>query len=109
MKIGLLRDRLSFQTKTETISAARAVSATWATAFEVWGRVKQEDANAGETPVGERPASQTKTTMIIRYDARVTTAMRVLWLGRVFEITGIINRDERRATLDLNVIERKSP
>ena len=109
MRAGLLRERLAVQTKTETISGSGIVSASWATAFTVWGRVKQEDGRSGERDLGDRPMSQTRLTMIIRYDARVTTGMRVTWRGRVFEIEGIINRDERRRSLDLIVIERVSP
>jgi head-tail adaptor len=35
--------------------------------------------------------------------------MRVSWRSRVFEIEGMVNRDERRRALDLIVIERDAP
>ena len=109
MRAGALRERLAFQSKTETISGSGVVSATWATVFTLWGRVKQEDARAAEQPIGGQPVSQTRLTMIIRHDSRVTTGMRVVWRSRVFEIEGAVNRDERRRSLDLLVIERDAP
>lgn len=109
MRAGLLRERLSFQTKIETTSAEGIVSASWTTIFTVWGRVKQEDGRADEATAGDRPMAQTRLTMIIRHRSDVRPDMRVVWRGRVFEITGLINRDERRETMDLMVIERKSP
>lgn len=109
MRSGLLRERLAFQSKTETVTTAGIVSAAWATAFTLWGRVRQEDGRAGEGEIGDRPMSQARLTFIVRKDARVTTAMRVSWRSRVFEIEGILNRDERGRALDLMVIERKSP
>lgn len=109
MRAGALRERLAFQSKTETISGAGVVSATWATVFTLWGRVRQEDGRAGEQPIGGQPVSQTRLTMIIRHDSRVTTGMRVSWRSRVFEIEGMVNRDERRRSLDLIVIERDAP
>lgn len=109
MRSGLLRERLEFQTKTQTISTAGDVTAVWATAFTAWGRVKQEDGASSESAIGDRPLSQTRVTMIVRYDARIVSGMRVSWRSRVFEVQGILNRDERRRSLDLIMIERKSP
>lgn len=109
MLAGLLRERLAFQAKTEAVSSAGIVSATWATAFTLWGRVKQEDGRSGEGEIGDRPLSQSRLTLIVRYDSRITSAHRVSWRGRVFEIEGVLNRDERRMWLDLMVIERTAP
>lgn len=109
MRAGLLRERLEFQAKTQTISGPGDTTAAWPTAFTAWGRVKQEDGRASENAVGDRPLSQTAVTMIVRYDARIVTGMRVAWRSRVFEIEGVLNRDERRKSLDLVMIERKSP
>lgn len=109
MRAGSMRERLNLQSKTETVSDAGVVSSTWATWATVWGRVKQEDARSAEESLGDRPMSQTKVTMIIRYNASVTTGMRVAWRDRYFEIEGVINRDERRRSLDLLLIERVSP
>lgn len=107
-RAGLMRERLIFQAKTETITASRVVKADWSEQFARWGRVKQEDGRAGEADVGARPMQQVRVTMIVRYDPQITSEMRVLWRGRIFEIEGILNRDERRRTLDLMMIERKA-
>ena len=109
MRSGLFRERLEFQTKTQTISSAGDVTSAWATAFTAWGRVKQEDGRSVEDAIGDRPLSQTRLTMIVRHNASIVTGMRVAWRSRVFEIEGILNRDERRKSLDLIMIERKSP
>lgn len=106
MRAGLMRERLAFQTKTESISTAGIVSATWATAFTVWGRVKQEDGRSDETEIGDRPMSQSRLTFITRYDSRITTALRISWRSRIFEIEGVLNRDERRKSMDILAIER---
>lgn len=108
MRAGSLRERLEFQAKTETVTTAGIVSATWAEEFILWGRVKQEDGRASEGAIGDRPMSQAKLTMVVRFDSRITTGMRVKWGDRYFEIEGMLNRDERRRSLDLMVIERAS-
>lgn len=109
MQIGGLRERIEFQEKEETVSAAGIVSAMWGEVFTRWGRVKMEDARADEQELGDRPMGQTRVTMIVRYDDRFVTGLRATWRGRVFEVTGVVNRDERRRFLDLAMIERKAP
>lgn len=109
MRSGLMRERVAFQAKTETVSSAGIVSATWATAFTCWARVKQYDAKADEAEIADRVAAQQRLVIIIRHRADVTSTMRATWRGRVFEIEGLVNRDERRRFLDVHVIERKAP
>lgn len=108
MRAGLMRERLMFQAKLETVTPSRVVQTVWMEQFTRWGRVKQEDARAGEADVGARPMQQVRVTMIVRYDPLINSEMRVIWRNRVFEIEGILNRDERRRSLDLMMIERKA-
>lgn len=105
---GRLDQRFTFQTKTESVTSAGITSATWADSFTVWGDMVEEDARADESVTGGRVLSQTRMTGIVRYRSDITTAMRLLWRDRYFEITGKINRDGRREMLDLFLVERKS-
>lgn len=106
---GLLNQRVTFQTKTETISASGNVTAAWTDSFTAWGRMKFEDGTAAESEIADKPTVQTRVTLIVRYRADIATGMRVKWGARYFEVMGMINRDERNRMLDLPLIERASP
>ncbi len=109
MRAGLLRERVTFQTFTKVINPAGIVSQTWADSFTVWGRIKQEDARSDEAMSGDKPTPRVRVTLIIRYDARVVSGLRVKWGSRLFEIEGSpLNKDERRRGMDLMLVERKS-
>lgn len=99
MRAGLLRHRVVIQTATATKDSIGGDVETWATLAEVWGEVRP--LSGREALEAQRITSTASHFITIRYRADVTALMRVVWRGRVFEISQVQNTDGRDTSLVL--------
>lgn len=108
MTIGELRERVTFQRRTEAVDSAGSVSLTWATAATVWARM--EPVSASRPMVAERPEPRARWRLTIRYRSDLTSVDRVTWRSRTFDLDGPArNADERRRYLVFDLLERTAP
>ena len=77
---------------------AGGTTRTWATVATLWARV--EPLSAIERVAAERLEAAADHRVTIRWRAGVTHAMRFSFGTRVFEIRGLIGREERHRFLD---------
>ncbi len=105
MRGGKLRRVVTIQAPTVAQTGTGNPRPSWATfAANVFARIEEssgkEQIQAGQVNP-QRPA-----TIYIRYLAGVTSGMRVMYGARTFEITSVINVNERNRELDLTCVER---
>ena len=99
MFAGRLRHRVDLQSVAESQSGTGAVKRSWSTYATVWAEVRP--AQGGERFTAQRVTAETTHTVRIRWRSGVTTADRVKFGARVFEIESILNPDERDRELVL--------
>lgn len=106
MQAGTLRHIITIQEKTRTPDGMGGHDETWA-----------DVAGCETVPAAIWPISSTETLdqmkledqithrIRIRYRSGLTTAMRVVFGSRIFELVSMINREERNISLDLLATE----
>ncbi|MBI1347241.1 hypothetical protein GC163_13250 [bacterium] len=57
-------------------------------------------------PNGEKPEAQTTYKVTMRYLSGLSHSHRIKWGSRVFQITGIVNPEERNLWQEVTVVER---
>jgi len=85
--IGEMRHRLRFETLTSTEDANGFVTKTWTTAFTVWGAAR--DVGGREFFEAAAQHMENITTFTIRARSGITTAMRILFQSKPYEIMQI--------------------
>ena len=89
MRAGLLRHRISIEQATEIQDSSGSVVKTWA---EFANRYSTYEPQSGKESVTEDHKQSTQSVKFrIRYLSDVTTAMRVVYDGRVFDILSAID------------------
>ena len=101
--VGHLRERVQLQSFLVTQSAVGDDVETWTTFATVRGRMEPMSASAAERAARETVTRRWRLT--IRYRSDVTAANRVVWGTRQFNIEGVVNPDERRRYLTLDLVE----
>lgn len=96
---GELRHKIIIQTPTESSDSYGGFTATWATFATVWAALNP--VRNREYPISLQNETRTLHKITIRYVAGLTDKMRVNFGGRIFNITSIINREERNIVLDI--------
>ncbi len=106
--IGPRRERVTIQDQTQTIDAAGAITTSWApiAGSTVWARMSP--ASERTMVVAGRDEALVDWLCTIRHRSDVTTRMRVVWRGRIFDIQGFRNADERRQYLLIRLLERSA-
>lgn len=99
MRAGLLDQRVTIQSKSVTRDAYGAEVITWTDVATVW---MQAEPLSGREYIAMRQAQSDITTRFrCRYRAGITTAMRLLWNSQPFNITEVIDRNGRKAELEI--------
>jgi SPP1 family predicted phage head-tail adaptor len=99
MQAGRLSERITIQQKTVSRDAFGAEVITWSDVATVWA---EANPIAGREYVALRQAqSDISLRFRLRYLAGITTAMRVLWEGKNWNIVEAINVGARRVELEL--------
>lgn len=99
MRAGLLDQRVTIQQKSITRDAYGAEVITWTDVATVW---MMAETLSGREYIAMRQAQSDVTTRFrCRYRAGITTAMRLLWRSQPFNITEVIDRNGRKAELEI--------
>lgn len=99
IEAGQLRHRVAVQNATEVRNTHGEPIRTWATAVTVWAAI--DPINGRELLLAKQVASETTHRIRMRYHAEVTSASRLLYGSRTFQIDSVLNRDERNAEMEL--------
>lgn len=101
MNAGALRFGVEVQAPTQTADADGGFAVTWTTLpeGEVWANIQPFSGGFIDRRFGEKIAGITSHLVTIRYLSGVTTACRVKFGSRVFNVRGVGNVDERNRTL----------
>jgi len=101
MNPGLLRHRVTVQSRAAGVDASGAANGAWTDALggAVWAAIWP--LRGKELYAAQQAISQVETRIRIRYRAGITPQMRVFWQGRVFEVLYVIDPELRHVTLDL--------
>ena len=86
MRVGPLRHRVSFQTRSSATDASGQNLDDWTDLVTVWGQV-EDLVGAEQRPAGGYSA-QVSTVITIRHRAGVSAGMRAVVGSRTFEIVG---------------------
>jgi len=101
MRSGTLRHHIQIQQKTTAQDSFGAPVETWAVFATVWAEIKPAS-STDRAAFNQATAPETTHKVNIRYLAGVTSAMRVMFDSRVFEIIAPpLNWDERNRELTL--------
>jgi SPP1 family predicted phage head-tail adaptor len=103
MRAGALRHRITIESRTETQNATGEPIYTWATYAAVFAEIKTQTGNEGMA--GDQVATEEIVLVKMRYYPNITTAMRVNYEGRYFDINYIDNVIEHDRTLVLHCRE----
>jgi SPP1 family predicted phage head-tail adaptor len=105
MKIGDMRQRITFQKEVKTADGSKGFTIAWQDVISVW---------AGVQPLSGREffqAHQIKAEIThrvkIRYRTDITVKMRIKHRDRYFEIESILDKKERREELEIFCREKK--
>lgn len=101
LKSGTLRHRCTLQRKQQTQNPQTgAMVTTWVTEATVWAAV--EPLSAREFIAAQAVQSDVSVRIRVRYRPGITSAMRLLHDGKVYNITGVLaDKDSGREYLTL--------
>lgn len=108
MDAGNLRKRITFQQRTTTVDSYGQQTTTWTDLITVWASI--EALSARELLAAQAVQSEVSHKITVRYRAEfanpvAVAAMRITYNGRLFNIQGATNIDERNREIDLTCAE----
>lgn len=101
--IGELRHRVTVQSLSNASDSQGGVATTWSDLVTIWGLL--EPTKSYEKFFADRIDFRRTHTCIIRHRTDITTAMRLSFDSRLFQIKGIRRPDERKFFLLLDLEE----
>jgi SPP1 family predicted phage head-tail adaptor len=90
---GRLRERVTVQQATETRNRLGETVQSWATYAERWASV--QGLSSREVLLTGQQQTEITHRVRMRYLSGMTNAMRILWRGRVLEITSLLDHNTR--------------
>lgn len=99
LEAGRLDKRVTLQAHGITQDANGTPVEGWSDVATVWAAV--EPLSGREFFAAAQVQAEQMQRITIRYRTGVTTAMRVAWAGRLFDITAVIDWRERHEALQL--------
>jgi SPP1 family predicted phage head-tail adaptor len=103
MHSGELRKRATLQTETQTPDGAGGYALAWADVATVW--VEIQPLSGSEVLAAGHLEGHVTHKVTLRYISGMTTDMRLLYGGRVFNVRSVMNVDERNRWTELLVEE----
>jgi SPP1 family predicted phage head-tail adaptor len=97
--IGKLRHSITIESAARTPDGAGGATLAWSTFVSTFASI--EPASARERWMGHQVEADVTHKITMRYQSGITSAMRVVFGARVFQIHGITNEDERSQWLHL--------
>jgi SPP1 family predicted phage head-tail adaptor len=99
VRIGKLRHRVEIQEFTTVIDDDGYPTENWGTIATVWASV--EPVSGKEYWAAAAVQAETTVKVTMRYRDGITTAHRLRFGGRVYDIKAVINVEERNRVLEL--------
>lgn len=99
MQSGKLRHLVTIQQFAPVQNATGEPVKTWSDVVSVYGRV--EPLSGREFFQGQQFNSEIRAVIKVRYCTGISTRMRALYAGRIYNIEAVINTDERDRELQL--------
>ena len=93
MTIGAMRQRVTLQQESQTADGAGGYALNWTDVATVWAEI--EPMSGREIRFARRLEARLSHVIALRYRSDITTAMRVSYDGRLFNIRAITNIGER--------------
>ena len=108
MQIGLLRKRVTFQTRNTATDAYGAQVNTWVDLVTVYASI--EPLSGGELYAAQSVQSEVSHNITVRYRPelavpKIVAAMRVVYGTRIFNLQASINTEERNRHLTIKASE----
>lgn len=103
MQVGKLDKRITWQYPAKTSDGMLGETVTWTTVCETWARILPKSAK--EIRQSEQMTMNVTHTVRIRYRNPFLPSWRGLFRGRIFQIIGIVNPEEKNEWLDILVRE----
>ena len=107
-----LRHRLTLQQEVQASDGAGGYTRSWEDIAELWGEIipltgsgSSARGSGKETLFAEQMQSEISHRILLRYRSGVTTAMRLQYENRLFNIRMVADINERHNTLELLVQE----
>lgn len=94
---GELKQQIIIQIRTRVPDDKGGTVETWTTHATVWAGLKPSTGN--EFLLNDQVQSRVTTEITIRYRKKVTTAMRVNYGGRIYDIEAVIDPKEKHEKL----------
>jgi SPP1 family predicted phage head-tail adaptor len=92
-----LRHRLVLEAPVRAADGGGGAVVTWVALAEVWAAI--EPVTAAERVTADGVSGRASHEITVRHRADIAPAMRFRLAGRILEITGILDIDERRRLL----------
>ena len=93
-RIGALRHRIVLEASARAADGGGGAVVTWLPVAEVWASITPS--TGAETIVADALAGRVTHEIVVRHRADITPAMRFRNGARIFEITAVIDVEERR-------------
>ena len=106
MQAGLLRDRVTIQVRSMADDAAGEPVLTWTDVATVYAHVA--DMTGREYLAAQAVTNAVNTTIIIRYRAGITAAMRAVSRGVTYNIQAVIEPENKRREMHLMCVRNVS-
>jgi SPP1 family predicted phage head-tail adaptor len=90
---GRLRERITIQQATEVRNRLGETTQTWGTFVERWASV--EGLSGREVLLSGQQQTEVTHRVRLRYVDGLSQQMRILWRGRVLEITSLLEHSNR--------------
>lgn len=101
-KIGNMRERIVFESKTRTTDDMGGSIVSWATHTTVWGNVNEVSGTENYKTL--QITAERTTVFTIRYLSTITEQMRINWNSGYYDIVQIINEDNRDKFLIIRAV-----
>ena len=105
MQSGKLRERVTIQQKSVVRDAFGAEVATWVVSATVWADVRSTDGTEQVESSVDQVVATISHSVLIRYMAGLSPAMRVVWRDKSLQILSIVESDNRQRQLILKCSE----
>lgn len=103
MQAGKLRNKVLIQRRQQAQDDFGQPSTSWATVAETFADI--EPLNGRELILARSAQSEITHNVVIRYRPGITTAMRINYNGRFFNIRAVMDQNERHKILTLQCTE----
>lgn len=103
MAIGKMRHKVEIQRRVRASDGAGGASSTWETIDKVWAQIVPKSASEGSK--GDQIEGRKNYDLNIRYRDDINNSCRILYKGRVFNVTGVVNTMETDKYMVVNMVE----